>query len=218
MGTFFKTKKNSSVHSKTGPNNRLPINTPDQPKIKIPLSSIEAHNILKELNAERDIPQYIYNFIQLVDLNNSQLIDLSQGSNQPLNNQQFIDTMITTANRLLFALMNDSPYPTLYGDLMKLKTHFQVILLYYQEECQQGQPIANAYIQRFTNRINSNPDEIGGDQGLLNIEESKRLTKYTIHYCAENIMRKDIPLLSSFIVQPFLKNHNSEKNFSYLTP
>ncbi|MBL7481242.1 hypothetical protein [Legionella bononiensis] len=218
MGTFFKTKKKSTVISKTNSVNQLPIESPYEHEIHIPLSSIEAHNILKQINAERDIPQYIYNFMHLVDLNNSQLIDLAQSSNQPLNNKQFLETLTATANRLLFALMNDSPYPTLYGDLMKLKAHFQVILLYYQKERQQGQPIASAYIQRFTDRIKSNPDEIDGDHGLLNIEESNRLTKYTINYSAQYIMKKDMPLLSAFILQPFLENHTSEKNFSYLRP
>ena len=218
MGTFFKSKKISPVISKTESINRLPINSQDQQQIRIPLSSIEAHNILKQINAERDIPQYIYNFIQLFDLNNSQLIDLAQSSNQPLNNKQFLDSLIGTVNRLLFAVMGDSPYPTLYGDLIKLKSHFQVILLYYQEECQQGQPIARAYIERFTDRINSKSDEINGDKGLLNIEESNGLIKYTMNYSAEYIMKKDMPLLSAFILQPFLEDHHPEKNFSYLRP
>lgn len=185
-------------------------------KPDIPLTSLEAHQILSAGNSAGTIAHFIFYFNRLIDVKQSVLTDLTRGSDKIVDNQQFLDDLNDTAEKVIKALKHKSPYKAFFGDVVKLQNQLQVVLRYYKEQCEQQQPVANAYL--FQTRVQNSmfTDVLSGADAVLSPEVSERLIKYTINFSADSIMQLEIPELSSFITQQLLNDHSSEPDFSYL--
>lgn len=184
----------------------------------IPLTSLEAFNILSASNDLENIAKILFHFNQLVDMNKSTLKSLHRSDSKITNNQKFLKEMDACYCRLNNAVKKNKPYPTLYGDLCLLKEHLQVILWYYQKQIEKHQPIAKSYLHEMVkNRKFSTlkSDISHGDKPRLSKKDSHILTKYTINFCAKDIMRKDIITIGNFVLNPFLADHKDEINFTY---
>lgn len=182
----------------------------------IPLTSLEAFEILKQDNAVIELTSLVFHFQQLIDLKNSVLVDLSRSSDLKHENSQFIKNLTDLSHRLFNAINNNTPYPTLFGDLLNLKTQLQIVSLYYQEELRLGQPIAQAFTDNIKRNYAHCFDQEHSD--ILSSEDEDLLVKYTINYCADSIMKLDIPRISQFILKAHLEDHSATKEFSYLSP
>lgn len=183
--------------------------------LNIPLPSMEAFKMLQNCNASYDIDRFVAHFKQFFDLEISLLN--SKNSSQGCDNHQFLIKLIETSNRLLHALDIEEPYPTLLGDLVLFKIQLQVILCYYQKQCELGQPVAKDYIRR-AHEQNSDLSRVHYQSVLLSYADSNEIAKYVLNTYADAMMQIEITNLSEFIKKPFLFEHRGEQDFSYLKP
>ncbi|KTD74666.1 hypothetical protein [Legionella waltersii] len=180
--------------------------------LPIPLTSLEAYQILQDQQSCEVIERVVRNFQNLVNTQTSVLVDLQKGE-AAMNNQEFLDQLIKTSGRLISALKCHTPYSTLFGDLVKFKSQLQVILRYYQTQIATGQPIAKQFVMNAEEILPSIHTE-----GLLSDSESMELLMYSINYCADDIMKNDLKNIYDFILDPFLLDHSKEEGFSYFRP
>lgn len=182
----------------------------------IPLSSLEAYKILYKENCDSNLTYFLFYFNRLVDMKNSQLVDLTNADGKVMDNQKFVDDLNATALRVITAIEEESPYPTLFGDVVKLQNKFQVVLRYYQEQCEQGQPIAQTFLHSL--KLKNAMRAALVKQDLISPEHSETLVKYVINSTAESNMQDQMPEISKFITTSFLADHSKEANFSYSRP
>ncbi|ARB93071.1 hypothetical protein [Legionella longbeachae] len=178
---------------------------------KLPLPSLEAYNILRETYALSNISSIVYNFNQLVDKDNSVLKSHHYGKG-PLDNQAFITEVNDILARLTAAVKNEEPYQCLFGDVVRLKEHLQVIIGYYQNQLKKGLPDAKAYkpSESFTTLITSIAHY---EKPFIDDAESQELAKFVINRNARDIMEKDMLRITDIVMEPFLYDH--KKSFSY---
>jgi hypothetical protein len=178
--------------------------------LPIPLTSVEAYKSLQGHYSLKQMERFVRNFKCLFDTQSSVLRDL-QKEDSSVDNQEFLDELTKTSDRLIAALKTHEPYSTLFGDLMKFKNQLQVILGYYQTQIETDQPVASDFVKNFKGVLPS-----ARKVGLLSDSDSMELFFYTINFCANDVMRKDIRSISSFILEPFLEDHSKEVGFSYV--
>lgn len=136
-------------------------------------------------------------------------------------NQAFIIDLEARINRLQTAVAEGKPYPTLYGDVCKVKEGLGVILGYYQSQIKKDQPIASSFVrdaQSRSSQITALASEVAGDEHpFLNKIDSRMLTKYTINYCATDIMQDDVATIAEIVQKPYLADHSDDPKFSYIS-
>ncbi|STY29864.1 Uncharacterised protein [Legionella wadsworthii] len=183
----------------------------------LPVSSREAFEALKNSQDLNKIQEILSHFNELVHLKNSTLTSLARSNPKISNNQIFIMEMETRFHKLRDALQNEKPYKHLFGDLCQLKEDLQVILRYYQKQIDEGQPIAADHMRR----ANGKYGELRGitskfsSQHVLSEPESDALIKYTLNFCASDVMKNDIAVISEIIQKPHLADHSRDSGFSY---
>ncbi|CAM3045777.1 Uncharacterised protein [Legionella steigerwaltii] len=188
----------------------------------IPKTSEEAFDILSTTQDLDDISGILFRFKQLVNVERSVLTSHALQNSRVPNNQEFIDDLDARFNRLQKAVDDGKPYPTLYGDVCKVKDGISVILAYYQSQIKKEQPIASAYLReslrRGTGELSTLISEISRNKHSTALDEkdSNILAKYTINSCAKSIMKDDVATIASIVQKPFLADHRDDPKFSYL--
>lgn len=186
----------------------------------IPKTSQEAFEILSTTEDLSNIKNILFHFKQLVNLEKSTLTSHSRASSKIPNNQQFIENLEINFQKLQDAVQNERPYPSLFGDVCKLKEDLQVILGYYQAQIKRNQPIAGDYLRSVQSKhseFHTLASEIAAyENTLLDQKDSNILTKYTINFCANDTMHKDIGKIGEIVQKPFLFDHKNEPKFSYM--
>ncbi|KTD69092.1 hypothetical protein Lste_2250 [Legionella steelei] len=185
-----------------------------------PKTSQEAFDILSYNQDLSEIKDILFNFKQLVDIKKSVLTSHTLPDSKIPNNQAFIDNLETRINRLEAAVDKDEAYPSFYGDVCKVKEDLQVILGYYQSQIKQGQPIVKSYMrqaQSSASELTALASELASEQHpILDNKDSRMLTKYTINYCATDIMQEDVATIEYIVQKPYLLDHSDDPQFSYL--
>lgn len=185
-----------------------------------PKTSQEAYSILRTTEDLSDMAGIVFRFKQLVNIQKSVLTSLTLANPTIRDNQKFIDELEARINKLQKALDEEKPYPSLYGDVCKIKADLGVILGYYQSQMKQGQPIVKSYMrqaQSSTSELTALACELAGEQHpILDKKDSSMLTKYTTNYCANSIMQEDVSTIDGIIQRPFLLDHSDDPQFSYL--
>lgn len=199
------------------PKSHEPKTTSTSSEKKIPLTSSEAYQILHDKNSDFNLANFLFYFNCLVNVQNSQFVDLTRGDEKELDNQKFIHDLNATVQRLVAALEDALPYPTLFGDVVRLQKQFQIVLRYYQEQCEQGQPVAQTFLHSLICK-NAIREATLAQPGVLSPEHSEILIKYVINSTAESQMQEQIPQISKFITASFLADHRAEPGFSYSKP
>ncbi|MCW8398055.1 hypothetical protein OQJ26_04520 [Legionella sp. PATHC038] len=186
----------------------------------IPKTSQEAFDILSCSYDLDDIQSIFFNFKQLVSIRKSVLTSHALPNSTVPDNQAFIIDLETRINRLQTAVAEEKPYPTLYGDVCKVKESLGVILGYYQSQIKKDQPIASSFVrdaQSPSSQITALASEVASDaHPTLNKIDSRMLTKYTINYCATDIMEDDVATIAEIVQKPFLADHSDDPKFSYI--
>lgn len=185
----------------------------DEKSKKLPLPSLEAYDILSSSYALNDISSIVYNFNQLVDQNNSVLKSHHYGKG-PLDNQAFINDVNDILARLTAAVKNEKPYRSLFGDVVKLKEHLQVIIGYYQDQLKKGLPDVKAYHSSgsFAPLMSAIAHH---EKPFIDDIESQEVAKFVINHNARDIMNKDMLKITDIVMRPFLKDHSDDSSFSY---
>ncbi|WP_392536626.1 hypothetical protein [Legionella sp. 227] len=185
-----------------------------------PKTSLEAFDILSSTDDLADIQSIFFNFMQLVNIRNSVLTSHALPNSKIANNQAFIMDLETRINRLQRAVAEDKPYPSLYGDVCKVKEGLGVILGYYQSEIKKGQPIVGRFLrdaQSRSSQITALASEVArNEHPNLDKIDSRMLTKYTINYCATDIMQDDVATIAEIVQKPYLADHSDDPKFSYV--
>lgn len=186
----------------------------DKANQDLPLTTKEAYSILVQSGAGKTISDFVFHFRQLFNVTKSHLEDVTD-------NRQFLLDLTAVSMRLIDAIENKRPYPTLFGDLILFKIQLQKISRYYQEQLDRGQPVARRYI-RDARKPNSQLINIvsHADQrkSLLDSEESELLIQYTVNYTANDTMTRQVHEITEFSILPFLLDHSKEPDFSYCRP
>lgn len=183
----------------------------------LPVPSMEAYSILVDTSADKDIKNFVSIFKNLIDIENSRLASLSRHEPE-LKNQEFINELTEISQRIIVAIENRTPYRALFMDILRFQEQLQIMILYYQNQCDNGQPIANAYLERARQpgsqlmKTLFNPDKGSG----INADGESLFIRYTLNYSAQRIMESELRELSGFIERPFLLDHSKEENFSYM--
>ncbi|MCW8408067.1 hypothetical protein OQJ13_03675 [Legionella sp. PATHC035] len=185
-----------------------------------PKTSLEAFDILSSTDDLAEIKSIFFNFMQLVNIRNSVLTSHALPNSKVSNNQAFIMDLETRINRLQRAVAEDKPYPSLYGDVCKVKEGLGVILGYYQSEIKKGQPIVRRFLrdaQSSSSQITALASEVArNEHPNLDKIDSRMLTKYTINYCATDIMQDDVATIAEIVQKPYLADHSDDPKFSYV--
>ncbi|HHT0591972.1 TPA: lpg1124 family Dot/Icm T4SS effector [Legionella anisa] len=186
----------------------------------IPKTSQEAFHLLTKSHDLEEIQNVLFHFKQLVNIKKSKLISHARQDSKIPNNQEFIENLETLFQRLKSAVEDEKPYQSLFGDVCKLKEDLQVILGYYNSQLCQNQPIVKSYLRQARSKHSEVGTVASGilsqEKSLLNEEDSSILTKYTINFSAEDIMIKDLQMISDFVLKPHLADHSKEAGFSYI--
>ncbi|KTD74109.1 hypothetical protein Ltuc_1956 [Legionella tucsonensis] len=186
----------------------------------IPKTSKEAFRTLTKTQDLKNIEDILFNFKQLVSIKKSKLTSHARQNSIIPNNQEFIENMETLLKKLQNAVANEKPYQSLFGDVCKLKEDLQVILGYYQSQIRQNQPIVKSYLKQAQGKHGELRAVVSGiqshEKSLLNKEDSSILTKYTINFCADDNMHKDIEMIGNIVLRPCLADHSNEPGFSYI--
>ncbi len=172
---------------------------------------MEAYTILIESNAKEDITHFVEHFKLLFDPRNSILTDMSS-SKFILDNYEFLMELNLRSNRLLKALVQKTPYPTLLSDLVIFQKQVQVIYSYYADQCKKGQPIATANIKEMLEQ-NSKLSKICAEIKLgmkdeLTKSDSEQIKQYISYSCAQSIMQEDMAKLVLFVTRPYMLSTN----------
>ncbi|KTD63560.1 hypothetical protein Lsan_0993 [Legionella santicrucis] len=131
-----------------------------------------------------------------------------------IDNQAYINDLNDILARLTAAVSNDKPYKSLFGDVVRLKEHLQVIIGYYQDQLKKGLPDVEFYqtSASFAPLISL---IVQNKKPFLDDIESERIAKYVINHNARDIMGKDMLRITDIIMNPFLEDHRNDKSFSY---
>ncbi len=186
----------------------------------MPKTSQEAFDILDSSADLDDIKRIVFHFKQLVNTKRSILNSHALLNGRISDNKEFIYGLEERLNKLQQAVDNNAPYPSLYGDVCRLKGDLQVILGYYQAQIKRNQPIVRDYLKA-TQHPESNLAILASsiaahDTTSLDKQASKAFIKYTINYCAPSIMKEDIEKIGEIVQKPFLADHHDEPGFSYI--
>ncbi|WP_115711982.1 hypothetical protein [Legionella sainthelensi] len=188
----------------------------DEKSKKLPLPSLEAYNILRGTNALNDISSIVYNFNQLVDQNKSVLKShhYGQGRQNLIDNQYYINDMNDILARLNAAVKDEKPYRSLFGDVVRLKEHLQVIIGYYQDQLKKGLPDVKAY-QASASFAPLMSAIAHHEKPFIDDTESQEIEKFVINHNARDIMNRDMLRITDIVMNPFLEDHSRDTAFSY---
>ncbi|KTD40593.1 hypothetical protein [Legionella parisiensis] len=186
----------------------------------IPKPSKEAFHILTNSSDLKEIESILFHFKQLVNISKSVLTSHTRQNSKITDNREFIENMENRFQKLQDAVSTGKPYQSLFGDVCALKEDLQVILGYYDSQIRQKQPIAKSYLrqaQRKDSKIESLAAGIASqEKSLLDTDESNILAKYTLNFCAADIMQQDMEMICDIVMKPYLADHSNEAGFSYI--
>lgn len=178
-----------------------------------PLPSLEAYTLLKRRQQDITITNFIVHFTNFP-------LDETLDLKKSVNTKDFILDFSLTSGRLLYALDNEKPYPTLLSDLIRFQEQLQVIMRYYQTEIENGQTVANSFLRQSKNHNSSVNILLNkSSKGLkpeLNDNEANLIKQIIYASNADRLMKEQLHLLEEFILAPYLMDHSDEPNFSYL--
>ncbi|KTC90504.1 hypothetical protein [Fluoribacter dumoffii] len=188
----------------------------------IPKTSKEAFALLSDPhnNDVENMGRIIFNFKQLVSKDESVLTSHALSNSRINDNQKFIDDLDSRFARLQKAIIEKRLYPTLFGDVCKIKEDLQVISAYYQSQLKKGQPIVQTYLRQAQHK--SSPltalasDVSHGKHPIHDKKDTDLLTKYIVNYCANHNMQGAIKQISEIVQKPYLFDHSDDPKFSYL--
>ncbi|AUH71070.1 hypothetical protein [Legionella sainthelensi] len=188
----------------------------DEKSKKLPLPSLEAYNILRGTNALDSISSIVYNFNQMVDQNKSVLKShhYGQGRQNLIDNQAYINDMNDILARLNAAVKDEKPYRSLFGDVVRLKEHLQVIIGYYQDQLKKGLPDVKAY-QASASFAPLMSAIAHNEKPFIDGTESQEIEKFVINHNARDIMNRDMLRITDMVMNPFLEDHSRDTAFSY---
>ncbi|KTD01844.1 hypothetical protein OQJ19_12725 [Fluoribacter gormanii] len=186
----------------------------------IPKTSQEAYEILASFDDLSNIEKIVFHFKQLVNIEKSVLNSHTLSNGRIGDNKEFIDGLEARLKKLQDAVNDGKPYQSLYGDVCRLKEDLQVIMGYYQSQIKRDQPIVRDYLRK-TQYRNSDLAILASsiaaeDTSLLDEQDTKVLTKYSINFCAPTIMKEDIEKIGDIVQKSFLADHRHEPEFSYM--
>ena len=185
-----------------------------------PITSQEAFEILSCTQVLSDIEDILFHFRQLVDIKKSTLTSHALLDSKIPNNREFIKNLEGRFQKMKKAVEEGVLYPTLFGDVCKIKEDLGVILAYYQAQIREQQPVVNNYLRSAQSQkgelSSSISRAVDSKKSLLDKKDSNHLTKYVINFCAPDIMRQDIEKIAKIVQNPFLADHSDEPDFSYL--
>ncbi|PWY54171.1 hypothetical protein DGG96_18335 [Legionella qingyii] len=189
-------------------------------KQSIPKTSQEAFDILASFDDLSNIEKIVFHFKQLVNTEKSVLNSHALSNGRISDNKEFINGLDERLKRLKDAVNEGKPYQSFYGDVCRLKEDLQVILGYYQSQIKRNQPIVREYLRNTQYRDSDlailASSIAAEDTSLLDEQDSKVLTKYSINFCAPSIMKEDIEKIGQIVQKSFLADHRHEPEFSYM--
>ncbi|KTD21411.1 Uncharacterised protein [Legionella lansingensis] len=169
----------------------------------IPLPSKEAYSILVMNNNMKKIHELVEHFLAFVDPKKSILVDIKK-TNPNLNAETFIKELQATVKRLDDAVSDGKPYPTLFGDIMTLQQHLQVILHYYADQISDYEKRIKAKLSREA-------------YGALALQKTHELIKCSLAYVDPNQLDSK-PNIKKELLAPAKRIHDAIKHrISYST-